>query len=476
MRVGRCGDAVPGVRGTSGRWLGPGRLAALALLLSSLLQALTTGGAHGAAGSNGGLFNYGDAGFFGSIGNATLNRPIVGMAPTPDSGGYWFVASDGGIFSYGDAGFYGSTGSLVLNRPVVGMAATPDGRGYWLVASDGGVFSYGDAGFDGSTGGLALDKPVVGAAAASVSTSVTTQPTTTPSPGTPNPPTSTTTQTTITSPGMAPPPGYSAQQLVFDDRFSGTSLDATKWTTTYGAEGVVWNDSGVLPAPYSGPNDPAHGGDGTQIEMFSPSQVSVDNGLTLTAQRNTTQWAGTFPWLSGVVTTEGKFSLPTGGWYVQVMAKAPDTSSGMWPSIWFFPAAARTSVNEIDGYEGGFPTGGPEQRALHGQQRQRGRRPERRLPRLRHRMEAGRVRHDVPRRQAGVAIHAGPSPHPRRALRDHPRSPRGFQQDVVMAHRDQRQHPHLLLSGRRGAGLLVGCRSGGALPTWCAGTARAACA
>ena len=33
------------------------------------------------------------------------------MAPTPDHRGYWLVASDGGVFAYGDAGFYGSTGS-----------------------------------------------------------------------------------------------------------------------------------------------------------------------------------------------------------------------------------------------------------------------------------------------------------------------------------------------------------------------------
>ena len=31
------------------------------------------------------------------------------------------------------------------HAPFVGMAATPDGGGYWLVASDGGVFAYGDA-------------------------------------------------------------------------------------------------------------------------------------------------------------------------------------------------------------------------------------------------------------------------------------------------------------------------------------------
>ena len=71
------------------------------------------------------------------------------------------VASDGGIFSFGDAHFYGSTGWLHLNRPIVGMAATPDGRGYWMVASDGGIFSFGDARFYGSTGSLQLDSPIV---------------------------------------------------------------------------------------------------------------------------------------------------------------------------------------------------------------------------------------------------------------------------------------------------------------------------
>ena len=118
----------------------------------------------------------------------TISEPAVGMAPTPDAGGYWLVgadggvfsfgdaqflrihrghatstgrswgwhrrptgagtgsvASDGGIFSFGDARFFGSTGGIDLNRPIVGMAPTPDGRGYWLLASDGGIFSFGDA-------------------------------------------------------------------------------------------------------------------------------------------------------------------------------------------------------------------------------------------------------------------------------------------------------------------------------------------
>jgi sugar lactone lactonase YvrE len=112
--------------------------------------------------SDGGLFSFGNVQFYGSMGGKPLNKPIVGMAATPDGAGYWEVATDGGIFSFGDAQFYGSTGAITLNQPIVGMAATPDGKGYWLVASDGGIFAYGDAQFYGSMGGKPLNKPIVG--------------------------------------------------------------------------------------------------------------------------------------------------------------------------------------------------------------------------------------------------------------------------------------------------------------------------
>ena len=54
---------------------------------------------------------------------------------TPDGKGYWEVASDGGIFNYGDAGFFGSQGGKPLNMPIVGIASTSTGNGYWEVAS-----------------------------------------------------------------------------------------------------------------------------------------------------------------------------------------------------------------------------------------------------------------------------------------------------------------------------------------------------
>ncbi|HEV2361007.1 MAG TPA: SpoIID/LytB domain-containing protein [Acidimicrobiales bacterium] len=115
------------------------------------------------AGSDGAV--YGAPGY-GSMAGRHLNKPIVGIASTPDGKGYWLVATDGGIFTFGDAKFHGSTGNIRLNKPIVGMATTLDGKGYWLVASDGGIFTFGDAKFHGSTGNIHLNKPIVGMAPA----------------------------------------------------------------------------------------------------------------------------------------------------------------------------------------------------------------------------------------------------------------------------------------------------------------------
>ena len=86
------------------------------------------------------------------------------VVATPSGNGYWLVATDGGIFAFGDAKFYGSLGDRTLNKPITGMVPTPTGNGYWLVASDGGIFAFGDAKFFGSTGAIALNKPIVGMA------------------------------------------------------------------------------------------------------------------------------------------------------------------------------------------------------------------------------------------------------------------------------------------------------------------------
>ena len=547
------------------------------IVLCSLFQVLSTTQAHATSGANGGLFNYGDAGFYGSTGGLTLNRPVVGMAATPDSKGYWFVASDGGLFSYGDAGFYGSTGSMALNRPVVGMAATPDGAGYWLVASDGGVFSFGDAQFWGSTGSLRLNQPVVGMAATpdgggywlvaadggvfsfgdahfwgSTGSLRLNQPVV----GMARTPDGngywmvaadggifsfgdarflgSTGSLRLNEPvvgmaanpngggywlvaadggiftygdagffgstggtpldhdvvgmaatndgqgywyvasdgGLSPPSGYANGQLIFDDQFSGTSLDTTKWNTYLGAAGITWNDHGVLPSPFSGPNDLAHGGTGYNAEMYGPSQVSVDNGLTLTAVHNTNQYAGTYPWLSGVVTTEGKFSLPTTGWYVQVKAEMPNQTQGMWPAIWFLPGIRRRALQRVRRLRRRVALGPAERHDAFGLLRQPGtaatglqrrRRRDRRVSHLRVPIHPGPVGHRLLRRSPGMAGEGLEQHHHHRGgLRDHPRAPGRLAADGGLPHRgDQCDRPGVH-EHRRGAGVLVRRR----LQTW----------
>jgi hypothetical protein len=116
-------------------------------------------------GSDGGIFTFGSAQFYGSTGSLKLQRPVVGIVPTGDHDGYWLDASDGGVFSYGDTQFFGSipgtglnpAGSGLphsLNAPIVGMVPSSDRGGYFMVASDGGVFAFGDARFEGSCPGI----------------------------------------------------------------------------------------------------------------------------------------------------------------------------------------------------------------------------------------------------------------------------------------------------------------------------------
>jgi hypothetical protein len=124
------------------------------------MAATPDGGGYWIVDSDGGVFAFGDAGFYGSMGGKRLNAGIVGAGATGDGKGYWLVASDGGVFSFGDAPFGGSMGGRQLAAPIVGMAANRSGSGYWLAGADGGVFALGGAPFLGSMGGMPLARPV----------------------------------------------------------------------------------------------------------------------------------------------------------------------------------------------------------------------------------------------------------------------------------------------------------------------------
>jgi hypothetical protein len=70
--------------------------------------------------ADGGVFSF-DAPFRGSLGGVRLNRPVAGMVAFGD--GYVMVGEDGGVFNFSDRPFSGSLGAHPPARPVVAIAA-----------------------------------------------------------------------------------------------------------------------------------------------------------------------------------------------------------------------------------------------------------------------------------------------------------------------------------------------------------------
>ena len=63
------------------------------------------------------------------------------MTPSSDGAGYWLVASDGGVFTYGDASFYGSLGGT--GSSVSGLETSAAQAGYQLIETDHAAQSFG---------------------------------------------------------------------------------------------------------------------------------------------------------------------------------------------------------------------------------------------------------------------------------------------------------------------------------------------
>ncbi|MDA8295445.1 MAG: putative Ig domain-containing protein [Actinomycetota bacterium] len=105
--------------------------------------------------SSGGVFNYGDAIWYGSIASKHLATPTVAIAVTPSGRGYYLITRAGNVFCFGDAHFFGSTARRGL-PPLSGMALMPNGTGYWLATTKGNVYAFGAARFVGSPARLGL--------------------------------------------------------------------------------------------------------------------------------------------------------------------------------------------------------------------------------------------------------------------------------------------------------------------------------
>jgi beta-glucanase (GH16 family) len=162
------------------------------------------------------------------------------------------------------------------------------------------------------------------------------------------------------SSNLTPPSGYSTSDLVFNDSFTGTSLNSAIWNTyitSNGTQGAPWNATAGGGSGPSGTID---------VDYDEPSQVTVNNGLNLTAIQKSVDGANwvnnqevsqTFPITSGAVSSYGKFEF-TGG-YLQISMKQP-AGDGEWSSLWLLPGSGAGSVGnnfEIDMQEGGYLQG-----------------------------------------------------------------------------------------------------------------------
>jgi hypothetical protein len=119
-------------------------------LSAAMIATADVPGGYYMAGADGGVFTFGAATFYGSLGGVALSADIVAMMAVPDGSGYYLIGADGGVFTFGSAVYYGGLGNVALEYPITAADLSDTGRGYRLTASDGGVFTFGDAFFYGS--------------------------------------------------------------------------------------------------------------------------------------------------------------------------------------------------------------------------------------------------------------------------------------------------------------------------------------
>lgn len=109
--------------------------------------------------------------------------------------------------------------------------------------------------------------------------------------------------------------------LIFDDEFNASGLDTAKWSTG-------WYGSGI-----TGPVNPG------ETQCYDPAQVAVGGGeldirLVARTERCSTG-SGTIsrPYVSGIVTTNGRFSYTYG--YFEARVWMPGSRSIQdWPAVW----------------------------------------------------------------------------------------------------------------------------------------------
>ncbi|MEV6021389.1 glycoside hydrolase family 16 protein [Streptomyces sp. NPDC051997] len=188
--------------------------------------------------------------------------------------------------------------------------------------------------------------------------------TATPTPSTPAPtatastpgsavPSSAPSSSAPSSTGAAPVGIPGTWHPVFADEFNGGALDASKWNANWFG----------CPTCVTKPPNSAEG------SAYSPSQVTVGDGslhLKL-AQQPTTVGGKTYPYVSGLVTSNGKAQFTYGAFEARIYTPSSGSQMANWPSFWAdgqnWPTDGELDVLEGLGgsacYHFHSPAGGP---------------------------------------------------------------------------------------------------------------------
>jgi hypothetical protein len=92
--------------------------------------------------SDGGVFTFGDARYWGSWAGADLPDPVVGIVPSHDDGGYTVATADGVVLATGDAQTYGDLSLSPDATPVSDIIGNGAGTGYWLLDPDAWSYTF----------------------------------------------------------------------------------------------------------------------------------------------------------------------------------------------------------------------------------------------------------------------------------------------------------------------------------------------
>ena len=126
-------------------------------------------------------------------------------------------------------------------------------------------------------------------------------------------------------------------RLVFSDEFRGGAIDGSKWNTRY-----RWGPDWIINAERQYYVD-------VQNRPIGRSPFELDGErLTIKAERTPDELRGAAngqPWLSGAMTTHGKFSMRYG--YVEMRARFP-AGQGLWPAFWLLHEGNDGAKPEID--------------------------------------------------------------------------------------------------------------------------------